>query len=85
MLIQVTQSHIARGTRHDFTACPIALALYDALGDNLDRYVLDDIFNVHLPEQTIDWMCQYDMGAIVLPIDFELDYQPMLTGILSQE
>jgi len=84
--VRVTAGHIAKGTRSDPCACPVAHAVMDALPSpcEVDLYVgriyirpdAGDLVIVEQPASVIDFIEAFDDGQPVQPFEFTLDWQP---------
>lgn len=79
MKIKVTQDHINRGKCADARKCAVALAIFDAIGERLDRV---GCFNVELmdrkvdlPPEAMEWILNFDTAskAGAQPFEFDLD------------
>jgi hypothetical protein len=75
ILIEVTQSNIARGTQGDPCACPIALAFRDtgrlATVNTVD--VIIDARIAMLPDEAVRFIEDFDAGYPVAPFSFEIE------------
>ena len=76
-LIAVTQDHINRGIVEDAECCPIALALRDTIPGTWEVHP-EDIRNNGIPAfnlspSLVAWICAYDNGEKMNPIDVYLD------------
>lgn len=73
--VSVTQEHIRKGSRHDCSSCPIALALKDMFPG---RHVFVDIISMRVGRHnsyghcdlTHEFMKDFDNGKPVEPFDF---------------
>ncbi len=86
MKITVSQDHINRGVRQDTCACPIALAVSEALPkDNRDTVTVRNSSNLYIGEDWVpidddrvkDFIIRFDANVDpkwLEPFDFELDY-----------
>ena len=88
--INVTAGHIARGEPENCEACPVALAIMDALpsagvpsvgpSEVTFRVAVDKWVDIDLPRAVSDFIETFDGGtADVEPFTFELDY-PAVTA-----
>jgi hypothetical protein len=78
MKIVVTQEHIDRGIREECRACPIALAIMEALGWTDGVKVENDLVFVAnaeypLPTEAQVFVFNFDNGLEVIPFEFELE------------
>lgn len=86
MKVTVTQEDIAIGG-HSCICCPVHRAIARSMGPQRpafavhhDRLIVDgtdDCFPriVGFPSEVSSWICDYDAGAKVGPISFELEYE----------
>ena len=81
--INVTAQHIAKGKRHSWVCCPVALAIRDALPDvsvvrvHHEHLTLGDIFRLvtlALPGAAVNFIRDFDGGPGGEPFTFDLDY-----------
>jgi hypothetical protein len=82
MRVRVTSAHIRSGERDSFSACPVALAVSEALGGLYCEVWPETVFvanggpagDVHqpLPADVAQWVRDYDAGGRVRVIEFEL-------------
>ena len=83
--INVNNSHIARGIRHDQSMCPIGLAIEEQI-PNLNLVEVGDreislwakgypsrFENYPMPFEARDFVSAFDNGQLVQPLTFELD------------
>ena len=81
MTIDVEQDHIAKGYRHSFGFCPIALAMRehgfthvmvgaDASWDYLGRPYIGKV-----PWEAREFITKFDLGHRVGPFSFVIDYE----------
>ena len=70
--IHVTQEHIDTGKQESCIECPIALAVYDAIGLCVN---VDPQFacSTSKPKTIRRWINRFDDGRAVRPIDFTLE------------
>ena len=83
--VQVTQDHITRGKRRIGYSCPVALALRDALSDDLLDSFLGDLiyvgrwaasvgdFHYDLDSSLVNYIHAFDGGEIIAPVTLDVD------------
>lgn len=80
MKITVTEEHIRRGRRRACSACPLALAISEAVGMRMEVGVLstwcDPAKLITLPEEAQEFIDRFDRGRKVHPFSFELPISP---------
>jgi hypothetical protein len=82
MRVRVRSAHIRDGERDSFSACPVALAVSEALGGLYCEVWHDTVFversgpagdiRQPLPAGVAQWVRDYDAGGRVRVIEFEL-------------
>lgn len=77
MKIRVTESHIERGRTCHSGLCPVALAFYDATGENwtvgsVNATRIRDGYRFQFPGWLVQWITDYDNGVPQTPIEFEV-------------
>lgn len=76
MLIKVTQDHIDRGEKDNCLGCPVALALAEAIGEEInvqtDEFEGPDSGTIDLPDSVKLFVDSFDEGLPVHPFEFEL-------------
>ena len=85
--VEVTEEGIYKGIRGNGECCPVAIALYDIVSDNViievrtnevcffamdeDDCVVDTL-NYTLPPEARQFIAAFDMGLYVIPFSFKL-------------
>lgn len=77
MNIEVTQADIDEGDACNCRECPVALAIARAVGvevrvEYLRVFIKEKI--IHLPEQAVDFIDDFDSERPVKPFSFDLAY-----------
>lgn len=83
MIISVTEDDIKNGRRNQCSDCPIALALFRALGWEIginrnyikisQWYAKIGFVSYLLPKEASIFVCDFDSKKEVLPFEFNLD------------
>jgi hypothetical protein len=87
MKIEVTQQNINDGRKHNCTSCPIALAIYQATGEEaavscFRTYLGEDCAGIALPSSAALFIERFDAGKSVSPFSFDL---PIPTPLVNKE
>lgn len=81
MKIIVNPDHIKRGRRGLCWACPVALAIAEALGGSCNPWISPEAIFItrhgrqvalSIPETVVEFMTRFDAGRSVQPFEFEL-------------